>query len=207
MIRTLPKVATGILLAGVLGLAPLAAGADSSTSTVPTTTTSQAGVSAGVSVWATFRISWEAYVNGLRAIDATYRSSVESARATYRTSLASATTKAERVAARATLSATIATALNVRVAAIIAAGNPPTPPVGFKGTAWVTGFQSANVAFRAAVGGAQSTLAASLSAATDHAQREEARLMFRSAVDNALAVHISALAALGAPPKHPGKVL
>lgn len=207
MIRTLPKVAVGILLAGALGLSPLVAGADGTPSTTSTTTAVTSTTVAPSVAWATFRVSWKTYVNGLRAIDTTYRESVWTARKLYRISLRTATTKAERQADRTTLDVALAGALNVRVAAIIAAGNPPAPPAGYTGSAWVTSFQAANVAFRAAVVAAQSTLAASLSAATTHAQREEARLTFRAAVDTAQAAHISALAALGAPPKHPGKAL
>jgi hypothetical protein len=207
MIRTLPKVAVGVLLAGALGLSPLMAGADSAPSTTSTTTAVTSTTVAPGVAWATFRVSWKTYVNGLRAIDVTYRESVWTARKTYRISMRSATTRAERQGARVTLDTSLAAALNVRVAAIIAAGNPPTPPAGFRGSAWVTGFQAANVAFRAAVVTAQSTLAASLSVATTHAQREEARLTFRAAVDVAEATHIGALATLGAPPKHPGKAL
>lgn len=195
MIRTLPKVAIGILLAGTLGLSPLVAGADSSS-----TTTTQATTVTTPSTWATFRVSWQAYVNGLRAIDTTYRASVQSARRTYRISMRHATTYSERQAAKAALDTSIAAALNVRVVAIVAAGNPPTPPAGFNGTAWVTGFQAANIAFRAAKVSAQTALAAALAAATNNVQREVARLTFRSAIDAAEAAHLSALATLGPPP-------
>jgi hypothetical protein len=157
------------------------------------------------SAWATFRVSWQTYVNGIKATDATYQYSVKSAGLTYRASILAATTPAERQVARSVLDTSLAAALNVRVAAIIAGGNPPTPPAGFSGTAWVTSFQAANVAFRAAVVTAQSAYASALAVATTHTQREVARLTFRAAVDTAQAVHVSALATLGAPPKNPGK--
>jgi len=75
-----------------------------------------------------FKAQWKTYVQGLQGINATYHTSVQSARATYQAALAVATTKVERQAARATFDASLVAALELRVSDITAAGNPPTPP-------------------------------------------------------------------------------
>jgi hypothetical protein len=95
--------------------------------------------------------------------------------------------------------------LNARIAAITAAGDPPSPPAGYNGTAWVEGFQAANVAFRAAIVAAQTTLSASLATATTPWDRQSARLTYKLAVGNALVVHSTAIEALGTPPTHRGQ--
>jgi hypothetical protein len=209
MIRTFPKVATGALLVAVLGLTPLAAGADSAPTTTQATTTTQVTTTTAktVSTWATVRISWKAYVSGLRAIDTTYRTARQTARTTYVAAIKVATTPTERQAARAALAVSVAAALDVRVAAIIAAGNPPTPPANFRGSAWVMRFQDANVAFRAAVVSAQSAYATALGTATTNLERATARATFRAAVDAAQDAHVRALASIGSPPRHPGRAL
>jgi hypothetical protein len=91
------------------------------------------------------------------------------------------------------------------VAAITAAGDPPSPPAGYNGTAWVEGFQAANVAFRASIVAAQTTLSASLSTATTAWDRQSARLTYRLAVGNAIVARSSAIEALGTPPTHRGQ--
>jgi len=175
----------------------------------PTTTTHMDTVTTTTNVtstaWTTFRASWIAYVRGLQAINATYRASVRSARVSFDAIMDVATTRAERQAARAALDASLAAALNTRVAAITAAGDPPSPPAGFNGTAWVQGFQAANIARRAAVAAAESAYATALLSATTSAQRRADRLTFLAAVDAADAARINALIALGAPPLHRGQ--
>ncbi len=192
---------------------PAAAYADSTTTTTaPTTTTTIAptnGVSAtaSVSAWKAFHGQWKAYVDGLKSINASFRAAEASARATYYAALSVATTPAERQAAHAALLVSIEAALNARVTAITGAGDPPAPPAGYNGTAYVLGIQAANVAFRASVTTAQSTLAASLAAATTSWQREQARLAYQAAVGNAIVVRADALLALGPPPTNPGQPL
>ncbi len=196
-IKTIQSAAALSIVAALgIGL-PTAAFAGTTTSTHMTTVNSTA--------WTTFRASWIAYVHGLQAINATYRASVRSARVSFDAAMDVATTKAERVAARAALNVALAAALNTRVAAITAAGDPPAPPAGFNGTAWVEGFQAANIARRAAVAAAESAYATALLSATTSAQRRADRLTFLAAVDAADAARINALIALGAPPLHRGQ--
>jgi hypothetical protein len=186
---------TALALVTGLGISiPAVAGADSGTTTTTTP-----------SAWTTWHASWVSYVNGLKAIRADYRASVETARATFETSLTAATNKTERQTARATLDATLATDINARVAAITAAGDPPAPPAGYNGSAFVAGVQAANVAFRASATAAQSVLATALADATTSAARHTARLNYQVAVGNAMVVRSTALLALGVAPSHPGK--
>ena len=205
MFRTTTKVATGIMLATALSLAPLVAGASDATSTT-TTVAATTTTTTAHSVWVAFRAQWKAYVDGLKAINATYRSSVDSARSTYWSAMAVATTHQEKVTARVALDTALAAALTARATAITAAGSPPAPPAGYNGSTWILGFQTANEALRTAVASAQTAYAAALSAATTHAQRVAARETYRAAVFTAEAAHLNALVALGAPPKHPGKL-
>jgi len=196
MIKTL----TALSLVVGLGVSvPAAAYASSSSSTSNTSTPTTP------TAWTAFRAQWKLYVQGLEAINGTYHASIASARATYQAALKVATTKAERQAALATLDASIVAALDVRVSAITAAGDPPSPPAGYNGTAWVTSFQSINVTYRAAVVAAQTTYAASLAAATTADQREAARGALETSVGEATTAHADALTALGPPPAHPGQ--
>lgn len=196
--------AVAALTALGVGIPASAAFGDSTTTTTTTTVVSNT-TSASVTAWQAFQASWRSYVEGLKSINATYRASIASDRATYFAALEVATTPAERQAARAALLASVETALNTRVAAIIAAGDPPAPPAGYNGTAYVLGIQAANVAFRAAVTAAQSTLASSLAASTTPWQRQQARLTYEASVGNAIVVRSDALLALGPPPTHPGQ--
>jgi hypothetical protein len=183
--------------------APAVAFADS------TTTTTAPGVSvsatATTAAWTAFQKEWRAYVDGLRSIRLTYRASVETSRATYLTAIAAATTPAQKQAARLVLNASLSADLNARIAAITAAGDPPSPPAGYNGTAWVEGFQAANVAFRASIVTAQTALSQSLASATTAWDRKAARLTYQLAVGNALVVHSTAIEALGTPPTHRGQ--
>jgi len=177
---------------------PASAFGDTSSSATRTTTTA-------TSAWKTWHQTWVAYFDGLKSINFSYRSSVENARATYFTAIAAATTTAERQAARASLDIALTAAINTRVAAITAAGDPPPPPAGYNGTAYVLGIQAANVAFRASVTAAQSVYADALTSATTYAQRRAARLTLQAAIGNAIVARSSALLALGPPPTHPGQ--
>ncbi len=186
----------------------VAAYGDTTTTTSPTTTTvapPTVSVSASVSAWKAFHAQWKAYVDGLKAINATYRAARATARAALYQALSTATAPAERQAARATYLASLEVALNARVASITAAGDPPAPPANYNGTAYVLGIQAANVAFRATVTAAQSTLATSLAAATTPWQRQQARLAYQAAIGNAIIVRANALEALGPPPTNPGQ--
>jgi hypothetical protein len=175
---------------------PAVAFADSTTTTT---------IPAAPSAWTTWHQTWVSYFDGLKAIRETFRASVETARATYYTAKSVATTQAERQAALATLETALTAALNARVTAITGAGDPPAPPAGYNGTAYVTGIQTANVAFRASTTAAESAYAQSLASATTSAQRRTARLTLQIADANAIVARSTALLALGAPPAHPGK--
>jgi hypothetical protein len=197
------SIAAVAIVASMGVAAPAVAFADS------TTTTTAPGVSvsatANASAWTAFQKDWKAYVDGLRSIRLTYRASVETSRAAYLTAMAAATTPAEKQAARLALDASLSADLNARIAAITAAGDPPSPPAGYNGTAWVEGFQAANVAFRASIVTAQTALSQSLATATTAWDRKAARLTYQLAVGNAMVVHSTAIEALGTPPTHRGQ--
>jgi len=203
------QLAVTLSIIGALGIGlPTAAfGASTSTSTHMDTVTTTTVATKAPTAWQTWRASWMAYIRGLQAINATYRASVRTARVNFDAAIDVATTKAERVAAHAALDVALAAALNTRVTAITAAGDPPSPPAGYNGTAWVQGLQAANIARRAAVAAAESAYATALLSATTSAQRRADRLTFLAAVDTADAARINALIALGAPPRHPGQPL
>jgi hypothetical protein len=198
------SIAAVAIVASMGVAAPAVAFADSTT-----TTTAAPGVSvsatANTAAWTAFQKEWKAYVDGLRSIRLTYRASVETSRAAYLTAIAAATTPAEKQAARLALDASLSADLNARIAAITAAGDPPSPPAGYNGTAWVEGFQAANVAFRAAIVTAQTTLSQSLATATTAWDRKSARLTYQLAVGNAMVTHSTAIEALGTPPTHRGQ--
>jgi hypothetical protein len=201
---SIKSIAAVAIVASMGVAAPAVAFADSTT-----TTTTAPGVSvsatANAAAWTAFQKDWKAYVDGLRSIRLTYRASVETSRATYLTAIAAATTPAEKQAARLVLDASLSADLNARIAAITAAGDPPSPPAGYNGTAWVEGFQAANVAFRASIVAAQSVLSQSLATATTAWDRKAARLTYQLAVGNAMVVHSTAIEALGTPPTHRGQ--
>lgn len=196
------SIAAVAIVASMGVAAPTVAFADSTTTTSPTVSVS---ATANASAWTAFQKDWKAYVDGLRSIRLTYRASVETSRAAYLTAIAAATTPAEKQAARLALDASLSADLNARIAAITAAGDPPSPPAGYNGTTWVEGFQAANVAFRAAIVTAQTALSQSLATATTAWDRKSARLTYQLAVGNALVAHSTAIEALGTPPTHRGQ--
>jgi hypothetical protein len=201
---SIKSIAAVAIVASMGVAAPAVAFADSTT----TTTTPGASVSATTAdsvAWTAFQKEWKAYADGLRSIRLTYQASVETSRATYLTAIAAATTPAQKQAARLALDASLSADLNARVAAITAAGDPPTPPAGYNGTAWVEGFQAANVAFRASIVTAQTALSQALASATTAWDRKAARLTYQLAVGNAMVVHSTAIEALGTPPTHRGQ--
>jgi hypothetical protein len=203
MKRITSKSLVAVALVAAMGISlPAVAFADSSTTT---TTTSVSANVAATSAWHSFHLAWKAYVDGLKSINASYRSSIDSARSAYLLAKSTATTPAERQAALATFDAALAAALNVRVTAITAAGDPPAPPAGYNGTAWVQGVQAANVAFRASAVAAQSAFATAIASATTSWQRHSARLTLELALGNALVLRSTALEALGPPPTNPGQ--
>ena len=200
MKHTIIKSLTALSLVAGLGLSvPAVAYASSSprsqSTTTPTTPTA----------WTAFRAQWKSYVQGLETINTTFHTSVTTARATYQAALQVATTKVERQAALAALDASIAAALTVRDGAITGAGDPPSPPAGFNGTAWVTSFQGINETYRSSIVSAQSTFATAIAAATTAAEREAARGALETSVGTATTVHANALTALGPPPANPGQ--
>lgn len=166
---------------------------------------SSRGTAATTTAWTTFRANWTTYVQGLKAINATYHASVQSAHASFSAAMSAATTATDRQAARTALRAAIEAALSARVAAITTAGNPPTPPAGYNGTAWVASFQAANIAFRASVAAAQATFVAAMTSATTQSERVAARGALKLAVGSAVVTRSSALAALGTHPTKPGQ--
>jgi hypothetical protein len=200
---SIKSIAAVAIVASMGVAAPAVAFADSTTST--TAPTVSVSATANASAWTSFQKDWKAYVDGLRSIRLTYRASVETSRAAYLTAIAAATTPAEKQAARLALDASLSADLNARIAAITAAGDPPSPPAGYNGTTWVEGFQAANVAFRAAIVTAQTTLSQSLATATTAWDRKSARLTYQLAVGNALVAHSTAIEALGTPPTHRGQ--
>ena len=193
----------------------LAASIAASVPTVAFATSTHTSVSAKTSTttatdrlaWKTWHASWTAYVQGIKSINATFRTSLEGARSAYRTALAAATTKTDRLTARTNLDKAIAAAFATRVAAISAAGNPPAPPAGYNATAYVAGIQNANVAFRGSLAAAQSVFAQSILAANTVAQRSAAHAALRLAINNAIIARAQAIIALGAAPLNPGKKL
>lgn len=197
------SIAAVAIVASMGVAAPAVAFADSTTTTG--TPGASATATASASAWTAFQKEWKAYVDGLRSIRLTYRASVETSRAVFLTAMSTATTPAERQAARAALDASLAGDLNARIVAITTAGSPPAPPAGYNGTAWVEGFQAANVAFRAAIVTAQAALSKSLASATTAWDRRAARLTYRLAAGNAMVVRSSAIEALGPPPAHRGQ--
>jgi len=199
------SIAAVAIVASMGVAAPAVAFADSTTTTTTTAPAASVSATAATAAWTAFQKDWRAYVDGLRSIRLTYRASVETSRATYLTAIAAATTPAEKQAARLALDASLSADLNARIAAITAAGDPPSPPAGYNGTAWVEGFQAANVAFRASIVAAQTVLSQSLATATTAWDRKAARLTYQLAVGNALVVHSTAIEALGTPPTHRGQ--
>jgi hypothetical protein len=202
---SIKSIAAVAIVASMGVAAPAVAFADSTTTTTTTTPTTSVTATANATAWTAFQKDWKAYVDGLRSIRLTYRASVETSRAAYLTAIAAATTPAEKQAARTALDVSLSADLNARIAAITAAGDPPTPPTGYNGTTWVEGFQAANVAYRAAIVTAQTALSQSLATATTAWDRKSARLTYQLAVGNALVVHSTAIEALGTPPTHRGQ--
>jgi hypothetical protein len=167
-------------------------------------TTSSSGTTVAASTpWTTWRATWVTYIKGLQSINQTYRHSLQNARWTLRHALRGATST-ERQAAFAAYEVSIEAALNARVSAITAAGDPPPPPAGYNGTAYVAAFQSANETFRTSVAAAQNALSLALVGATAQ-QARTARLTYEQALGAAIVVHSTALLALGTPPANPGQ--
>jgi hypothetical protein len=190
-----------VALVAAMGVSiPAAAFADSTTTSTSTSTTASASTP-----WTTWRATWVTYVQGLKSINSTFHTAVQTARATLQSALAAATDKTDRQAAISAFEASVEAALNARVTAITAAGDPPPPPTGYNGTAYVDGIQAANVAFRATVTTAQSTLSAALAAATTGQEAKTAHLTYEQTVGTAVATRAAALLALGSPPSNPGQ--
>jgi hypothetical protein len=198
--------AVAVVSAMGMGISTVASADSTTTSTTTTSVSTSVSTSPGATPqWKAFHAAWRAYVEGLKSIRLTYRASVESDRAAYFQARSSATTPAERQAALAALEVALSASLNARVAAITAAGDPPAPPAGYNGTAYVMGIQAANVAFRATIVAAQTTLSQALATATTRAEARTARLNYDTALGNALVVRSAALLALGTPPSNPGQ--
>jgi len=204
MKNLITRTITALSLVTALGIAaPIAANADSTTAS-STTPTTVAPTAKAPTAWTTWHATWMTYISGLKSINATYHASVQSARAAYDAAKTAATTKQDRLSALSALNTALAAAINIRVAAITSWGDPPAPPAGYNGTAYVTGIQAANVAFRAAVALAQSNYATAIATATP-AQSRLARIALQGAIGAALVARSAALTLLGTPPSHPGK--
>jgi hypothetical protein len=191
------SIAAFALIASVGISVPAVAFASSSTPSTGATTTT---------AWTTWHATWVTYVQGLKSINATHRSSMQGARTTLQAALAAATSKAEKHAAIAAFQVSVEAALNARVTAITAAGDPPPPPAGYNGTTYVDGIQSANIAFRASVTAAQTALSAALASATTGQEARTAHLTYEQTVGTAIVTRSTALLALGAPPADPGQL-
>lgn len=196
---------TAVALAATLGLGVPAAAFATSTKSAPSPSTTARTSAVDILAWRTWHVSWMTYIYKVRSINLNFKTSVERGRAAFTMAMASATTKSDRIAARDTRYAALALAMNDRVAAITAAGNPPMPPAGYNGSAYVSSIQAANIAFRATVATAQSTYAQALLSATTREQKIAARAALRVALGNAIATRSTTLTALGPPPLNPGK--
>ncbi|MFZ0769559.1 MAG: hypothetical protein WAM64_10125 [Acidimicrobiales bacterium] len=201
------KSLVAVALVAAMGVSiPAVAFADSTTSSTSVSASTNTTASIN-SVWHSFHLAWKAYGDQLRSINLSYHASVAASRSAYLLAKSTATTPAERQAARAAFIASLAADINARVAAITAAGDPPSPPAGYNDTAWVQGFQAANVAFRASATAAESAYAQAIASATAPWQLKSARLTFELAIGNAIVVRATALEALGPPPTNPGQPL
>jgi len=122
MKRFATRTITVLSLVAALGISvPGTAYGDSATASTNSTI-------AASTPWTTWHRTWVAYFDGLKSINVSYRSSVESARSAYLSAMAAATTEAESQTARANFETALTADINVRVAAISAAGDPPAPP-------------------------------------------------------------------------------
>jgi hypothetical protein len=166
--------------------------------------TTSSSATATPTAWTTWHATWVTYVQGLKSINVAYRSSMFSARRALWAAIAPPATKTDRQAAFATFETAVQAAINTRVAAITGAGTPPPPPAGYNGTNFVTGFQSANIAFRASVVAAQTALSLALTGATPQEART-ARLTYEQSLGSAITARSTALLALGTPPTKPGQ--
>ena len=196
MKKTLSRVLiTGSLVASLGVVTPSVAFASGKTATTHTST----------SAWASFRTNWSAYGHRLKAIHEIFRTAVRDAHTTFEVAMRAASDRVARQAARTTLHASLEAALSARVAAITALGNPPPPPAGFNGSAWIANFQAANVAFRSSVTAAETAFVQATQNATTRTERESARLTLEAAIGAAMVTRSNALLALGAQPTKPGQ--
>ncbi|HUV58322.1 MAG TPA: hypothetical protein VMV96_05935 [Acidimicrobiales bacterium] len=196
---------TAVALAATLGLGVPAAAFATSAKQTPSTSTTTRTSAVDILAWRTWHTSWMTYIYKVRSINLNFKLSVERERSAFTMAMASATTVSDRMAARNNRNAALSLAINDRVAALTAVGNPPAPPAGFNGSAYVSSIQAANIAFRAAVASAQSTFAQALLSATTRPQKVAARVALRVALGDAITARSVALTALGPPPLNPGK--
>jgi hypothetical protein len=196
---------TAAALVATLGVGvPAAAFASSTNSTTHSSTTSKA-TAVDVLAWKNWHATWMTYIYKMRSINLNYRTATESARAAFTTSMKSAKSMVDRTTARSNLNLGLFAAVNSRISAINAVGSPPAPPAGYNGTAYVTGIEKANTAFRSAIAASQTAYAEALLSATTPDQRSTARQARLLAVRTAVVARATALLALGSPPAMPGR--
>jgi antitoxin component HigA of HigAB toxin-antitoxin module len=206
-----------IALVTALGIVTpaVAFGATTTTTTAPgTTTTVKATLT---NPWQQWRHAQEAYVDQLEVIRHTFHSTVKTARDAFRAAVRASQGSANRAAliaaARAALTLSIANAMGARSTALIALGNPPTPPAGtFGDTALITttpgtarsahivALQAINETYRTAVASAQATFGVDFSTASTRAERATVRAALELARANAAVARAAALTTLGPPP-------
>lgn len=180
----------------------VAFGGTTTTTTAPgTTTTVKATVT---NPWKQWRHAQEAYVDQLEVIRQTFHSTVKTARDAFRDAVRASKGSANRAAfiaaARAALTLSIANAMGARSTALIALGNPPTPPAGTPRSAYIVALQGISETYRTAVASAQATFAVDFSTASTRAQRATVRAALELATANAAVARAAALTALGPPP-------
>lgn len=196
---------TAVALAVTLGLGVPAAAFAASPKSTPSASTVTHPSAVDVLAWRTWHASWMTYIYKVRSINLNFKASVERERSAFTTAMASATTMSDRMAARTSRNAALSLAINDRVAALTAVGNPPAPPAGYNGSTYVSSIQATNIAFRAAVASAQTAYAQALLNATTRQQQTAAHSALRVALGDAITARSAALLALGPPPLNPGK--
>jgi hypothetical protein len=202
-----------VAILATLGMsAPAIASADTTTTTAPTTTTTIATTTTTIHVtknaWKQWRKAEDAYLDQLKVINRTFRSSVDVARREYwaaiRASKGSANRQAARAAARAALTLSIANAMEARSTALTALGAPPAPPAGTARSAYIVALQAINQTYRNSVAAADAAFAAAFPLTTTGPERAVVRATLELAIANAAVVRAAALVALGPPPASSG---
>jgi hypothetical protein len=207
MMKFSTRSVVAVAILATLGMsAPAIASADTtttiaSTTTVPTTTTT---IHVTKNAWKQYRKAEDAYLDQLRVINRTFRSTVDTARRAYwaaiRASKGAQNRQAERAAARAALTLSIANAMQARATALTTLGAPPSPPAGSPRSAYIDAVHAINETYRTSVAAADAAFAAAFPSATTAPERAVVRATLELAIANAAVVRAAALVALGPPP-------